>query len=455
MKKRFVHFSLLFLLILMGTKSYAQKPKLTRILFILDCSLSMNDELDGKRKMDVAKHLLVTMVDSLKNIPNVDQAIRAYGHRSPTSKQDCRDTRLEVGFEVDNTAKIINVIKKLQPKGTTPIAYSLGQAAYDFPDSKAQNIIILITDGGEECKGEPCKVSQELQNKNVILKPFIIGIGLTPEIIKTYDCVGRFYNTSTEQDLNEILRVVISQALDNTTAQLNLLNAKKSPAETDVAFQLSNSKSQETKYLMEHFLIAPQKPDTFKIDPTQKYDLTIYTLPQISKKGLSANASRHNIFTQDAMQGTISISMKTSGFSSPPPAVVRSHGIGNILNIQDLNTTEKYLNGTYDTEILTLPRVISTRQEVDEKSPLKMDIPYWGYMELNSQKDFSGAVFIEKDNRINWVINIDGHSGKETINLQPGSYTFIYHLNSSNETTETLQKNIKIQSGSISAFYIK
>ena len=68
----------------------------------------------------------------------------------------------------------------------------------DFPDKKANNIIILITDGAEECKGNPCAVSQELQDNGIILKPFIIGIGLTEEVLKTYQCVGTYYNSNTE-----------------------------------------------------------------------------------------------------------------------------------------------------------------------------------------------------------------------------------------------------------------
>ena len=70
-------------------------------------------------------------------------------------------------------------IKMAQPKGTTPIAYSLEKSGADFPEcANCRNIIILITDGEEECEGDPCAVSAALQSKGIVLKPFVIGVGL-------------------------------------------------------------------------------------------------------------------------------------------------------------------------------------------------------------------------------------------------------------------------------------
>ena len=67
---------------------------LTRILFILDASNSMNATWGTQTRIDAAKELLAQTVDSLKGTPNLEIALRVYGHQSPITAtyQDCNDT---------------------------------------------------------------------------------------------------------------------------------------------------------------------------------------------------------------------------------------------------------------------------------------------------------------------------------------------------------------------------
>ena len=69
-----------------------------------------------------------------------------------------RDTKLEVPFGTNTIPAIKQRLKTLRPKGTTPIAKALESGALDFPavTSNSRNIVILITDGIEECGGDPC-----------------------------------------------------------------------------------------------------------------------------------------------------------------------------------------------------------------------------------------------------------------------------------------------------------
>jgi Ca-activated chloride channel family protein len=184
----------LFLLIVFP--SFSQRPlekeppkPLTRILFVFDASQSMYGRWQSDTKFNIASRLFVNILDSLKNIKNLSLALRVYGHQKQFPPQDCNDTRLEVPFAPDNIARMKHVIKSLIPKGTTPIAFSLQQSVNDFPPcDNCRNIVILITDGLEECGGDPCAVSHELQQKGIILKPFIIGIG--KNFKESFDCVG-------------------------------------------------------------------------------------------------------------------------------------------------------------------------------------------------------------------------------------------------------------------------
>ena len=87
---------------------------------------------------------------------------------------------------------IKQTLSNLRAQGTTPIARSLEKAANDFPDAPGRNTIILITDGIEACDEDPCAVSRMLQAKGIVVKPFIIGIGIDEKNKESLKCVGNF-----------------------------------------------------------------------------------------------------------------------------------------------------------------------------------------------------------------------------------------------------------------------
>ena len=121
--------------------------KTTRILFILDASNSMNLNWDKQTRMDAAKEILIQSVEKLRGIPNLEIALRVYGHQSEVTNtyQDCADTKLEVPFAANTVDAIQAKVRAIRAKGATPIARSLEAAAGDFPDTLARNFIILIT----------------------------------------------------------------------------------------------------------------------------------------------------------------------------------------------------------------------------------------------------------------------------------------------------------------------
>ncbi|MCK4748303.1 MAG: VWA domain-containing protein, partial [Bacteroidales bacterium] len=191
----------------------------SRILFIFDASNSMAGQWEGARKIDIAREILMDMVDSLEQMPNVEMALRVYGHQSPVPPQDCSDTKLEVPFSPNNASRIRQKLRFINPKGTTPIAHSLELAPGDFPScGNCRNIILLITDGVEACDGDPCKVSLRLQKKGIILRPFVIGIGSDPGFRETFNCIGEYYDAPSKQQFREALRVVSTQVLNATSA---------------------------------------------------------------------------------------------------------------------------------------------------------------------------------------------------------------------------------------------
>ena len=237
-------------------------PQKIRILFIYDGSNSMNGQWEGQSKHTTAKNLLNTALDSLKGTPNLQVALRVYGHsKSYLTGQECNDTKLEVPFRDNNFDAIKEKLKTIRPKGTTPIALSLERTKDDFPYCKnCRNIIILITDGIEECNGDPCAVSLALQKNGIILKPFVIGLGLKDEFKKQFKCVGTYFDVTSPRVFSNVLDIVISQALNATTAQINLLDSYETPTETNVPMTLVNPIYNEVDYHYVHTMNSRGKP---------------------------------------------------------------------------------------------------------------------------------------------------------------------------------------------------
>jgi Ca-activated chloride channel family protein len=132
-----------FILLFIPLFLFSQQTRTTRILFILDASNSMNSTWDKQTRMEAAKEVLIKSIEQLRGVPNLDVALRVYGHQTPITNdtQDCQDTKLEVPFGPNNIDAIKNKVRSLQAKGATPIARSLEAAAADFPDSIFLNMI--------------------------------------------------------------------------------------------------------------------------------------------------------------------------------------------------------------------------------------------------------------------------------------------------------------------------
>lgn len=437
-----------------SSRTEVQAPK-TRILFLLDASGSMYARMDENTRMTVAKRLLSHMVDSLKKIPNLEIALRVYGHQSPRSRQDCRDTKLEVPFAPNNHFDMKAKLKEIEPKGTTLISYSLQEAAYDFPkEDGVRNVIILITDGIEECSGDPCAVSEALQKQQVILKPFIIGIGATSEFPKQFDCVGRYFEANSEESFENVLGVVISQALNETTAQVNLLDQKGQPTETDVNFTLYDQVSGRVMYSYVHTMNGKGYPDTLSIDPAYKYELVVHTTPEVRRRDIELRAGKHNIIGVDAPQGSLYLKVDGRTKYDNLMCIVTHKGKSEIVNVQTFFTEKKYIIGTYDLEILSLPRIkVTAKIEQDKKT--QVQIPEPGWFQLQSATGLKGSVFMVQGGKYIWVCDLLDNTTNQMWMIQPGSYKIIARLNGATNTAFTAERDFTVKSGSIQQVNIR
>ncbi len=426
------------------------KPPNTRILFIFDASYSMSAEWESDAKINIARRILIGMVDSLQHLDNVQMALRVYGHQSPVPPQDCGDTKLEVPFEKNNASIIRQRLRFIEPKGTTPIANSLEQCQNDFPPcADCRNIVILITDGMEECNGDPCKVSTELQKKGIILKPFIIGIGIDEGFRKTFDCVGHFYNATHEDKFKELLNVVITEALNATTAQVNLLDENGLPTETNVNMTFYDRYSGKMLQNYVHTINNRGNPDTLIFDPLVTYKMVVNTIPPVVVDSFKVVPGKHTIIAADVPQGSLIITSQGLGnLYRDLIILVRKAGDSKTLNVQKLGETVKYLKGNYELEIPILPRLVVKDVSIKQSSTTTVEIPRPGLLTILSLTPGYGSLYVSRENGLEWIDNFNASTKNESVILQPGQYLLVFRAQNVKESIYTIKKSFEIKSGS-------
>ena len=442
-------------LLLLNLTVFAQKipdaiksPKpLTRILFIFDASQSMLGRWQSDTKFNIAKRIINEMLDSIANLENTEFALRLYGHQFHYPPQVCTDTRLEVPFEKGNTAKIKSRLRSVVPKGTTPIAYALEQSEKDFPPcTNCRNIIVFITDGLEECSGDPCAVSLMLQKKGIMLKPFIIGIG--QDFNKAFNCVGTYFDATNEKDFKKALNVVISQALNSTTMQVNLLDEAGRPTETDAGMTFYDAFSGKVMYNFVHTLNNRGLPDTLIVDPLVTYRIEIHTLPSKIIDSVHISPGKHTVVAADVPQGYLQLKMAgISNAAKGLQCIVRKHGSIATLNVHSFGETRKYLKGAYDLEILSLPRINLDDVDISQSRTTTIEIPEPGIVVIRKSFSGNGILLLSDKNRLTRIYELNDNLLLETLYLQPGNYRVLFRPKNSRSTIYTVEQSFVIDSG--------
>jgi Ca-activated chloride channel family protein len=426
----------------------AQKRQdpVNRILFIFDASQSMLGRWQSGRKIDIAKKLLSNMVDSLKYMENLEIGLRVYGHQKGYPPQECDDTKLEINFLPAHLATDMMKAKlsMIRARGTTPIANSLEEGAKDFPSGVARNIVILITDGKEECGMDPCAVSRLYQQKGIILKPFVIGVGLDDSWKKTFDCVGRYFDASKESDFTNILNLVISHVIDNTTVQVNLLDDNGEPNETNVNLTFYNDFTGLAKYNYIHTMNTHGVPDTMIIDPVISYKVVAHTIPSVSVDSIIITPGKHTTIPIHTPQGELEIKMNSK---INYQYIVRPAGIDSTLHVQEINSIEKYLVGNYDIELLSLPRKKFFNVVINQSSKTTYIIPTPAVVNIILPSRGYGGLFLQNKDKLEQIYYFNANKLQHKLTLLPGNYKVVFRSKSAKQYIYTNEKSFKLKSG--------
>jgi Ca-activated chloride channel family protein len=286
-----------------------------------------------------------------------------------------------------------------------------------------------------------------LQKQGISLKPFVIGIG--SDFSESLDCVGTYYPASSEAAFTSALNVVISQALNSTTAQVNLLDASGRPTETNVNMTFCDQVSGKVIYNFVHTINNKGVPDTLLLDPLMKYNITVHTIPPIHKEGVEINPGKHTIIPFDAGQGTLELAIGGNWRTLRNlQAIVLKHGQMETLEVQNFGSSQNYLNGFYDIEVLGLPRIRIDSVIISQSHTTTIEIPLPGIAVLKRNTDGFGSLYQEKDGKLNLIYNLpEKHTTTESLVLMPGIYRVVFRSKWAGKSLYTVEESFEIKPG--------
>ena len=213
-------------------------------------------QIDGKAKIEIANDAIEGLLNDWKL--GIQLGVMAYGHRE---KGSCTDIETIVPLGEVDAAAITKKISGLKPKGKTPIAASLKQAASELKSAEDKATVILVSDGLETCDADPCTVAKELNESGVDFKTHVVGFDLKDEELAQLKCIadntgGMFIGAANAAELNEALGKVVQEATVAAPVE------EKKPA-SDIIFE---EPFDDDSSALEHFNIQNEDEEGYLIE---------------------------------------------------------------------------------------------------------------------------------------------------------------------------------------------
>ena len=192
-------------------RSQDDKPNLT---IILDSSRSMWGQIDGINKVVSVRTVIGELAK--KSAGKLNLGLVSYGHRR---SGDCRDIEVLLPPGSYKPAKVAKTVNAVKPTGSTPIAASLETAANVAEFKKRKTDLLLISDGLDNCSGNPCAVAGKLKSQSASLSIHVIAFDRKKQAsLKKLSCIaektgGSFASTASEKALAAAATQVVSRIL--------------------------------------------------------------------------------------------------------------------------------------------------------------------------------------------------------------------------------------------------
>ncbi len=180
-------------------------------MLIFDASRSMWGQIDGKNRIVIAREVLGEAFK--RHETALKLGIMTYGSRSHSNCRDISYIRAVGRIRVKSYAK---AIRRIKPRGKTPIsrAIRLGAANLDYKNKKAT--LILMSDGLDNCNGNPCAMAKSLEEGANFLTIHVIAFSMPKEDQPGLACIarntgGRFFVADNGQELAQAFDSIVEE----------------------------------------------------------------------------------------------------------------------------------------------------------------------------------------------------------------------------------------------------
>lgn len=169
---------------LVGELQKKKKPaQKANIVVLLDTSNSMSDEMNGRKKLDWARESILQFARSLP--PNTSLTVRTFGAQRKGKTDSCQKSELlfaDQAYKANTQeSNLSNKMNKLKAQGWSPLGKAIKETKQDFVKGKGnqsptENMLFIITDNGETCKGDPMTAGRVLHQAKEKIRINVIGL---------------------------------------------------------------------------------------------------------------------------------------------------------------------------------------------------------------------------------------------------------------------------------------
>ncbi len=190
LRTKFGPIGTLLILCHIGFCDVAKSEVSTKTIIVLDGSRSMWGKIGGQRKYKLSVSALKDLIDS-SQISKF--AILTFGSKR---KRSCNDIQFLKPFNEPWSDIHLKKLNSFRPRGRAALSNSLQKISKDV-DLKNHSIrIVLLVDGFDNCKLDPCRIAEGMQETAYDLSLHIVGVGVSKRDQRRFQCFGKIKNTS-------------------------------------------------------------------------------------------------------------------------------------------------------------------------------------------------------------------------------------------------------------------
>ncbi|MGI9406101.1 MAG: VWA domain-containing protein, partial [Hyphomicrobiaceae bacterium] len=156
------------------------------VMLVFDASGSMRSRMGDETRLDVARSVVKDAVQRWRE-RGLKTGLVAYGHRDRNS---CSDIQTLVPAGRANSRTFNRVIDTIDAKGRTPLGESLRRAAEDLNYRDEKATIVVISDGRENCRADPCSIARSLKRSGAKFVAHVIGFAVNAKDEDGLRCVA-------------------------------------------------------------------------------------------------------------------------------------------------------------------------------------------------------------------------------------------------------------------------